>query len=233
MPPRRIPNLAPRFPSRRRFLRQCAAGACFVIPLFRNGSFGQPVLAPGPGFIEVARQAGLAAFRDTCGSMTKNYLVETMGSGVGLFDYNNDGLLDVLLVNGSTFEALANPRLPRPSSRLFRNNGNGTFTDVTEDSGLINEGWGMGVTIGDYDNDSHRDVFITNFGTNALFHNNGNGTFTNDRRFSPSPDFRKTSFALCWNRRSGRQKDPGARHCRSRTIPRWWTTPEPRHRLVR
>jgi hypothetical protein len=96
-----------------------------------------------------------------------------------LFDYNNDGLLDVLLVNGSSFEILTNPQLPRTSSRLFRNNGDGTFTDVTKESGLINEGWGMGVTVGDYDNDGHRDVFITNFGTNALFHNNGDGTFTN------------------------------------------------------
>src|SRR5207245_791772 len=70
------------------------------------------------------------------------------------------------------------------SSRLFRNNGDGTFTDVTRESGLINEGWGMGVAVADYDNDGRRDVFITNFGTNALFHNNGNGTFTNVTRES-------------------------------------------------
>ena len=136
------------------------------------------MLAPGPWFVDAAREAGLAAFRDTCGSMAKDYLVETLGSGVALFDCNNDGLLDVLIVNGSSFEVLANPQLPRTSSRLFRNNGDGTFTDITKESGLLNEGWGMGVTVGDYDNDGHRDVFITNFGTNALFHNNGNGTFT-------------------------------------------------------
>jgi hypothetical protein len=124
----------------------------------------------------------LAAFHDVCGSPAKDYLVETVGSGVALFDYNNDGLIDVFLVNGSSFELLANPHLPRPSSRLFRNNGDGTFTDVTLDSGLINRGWGMGVTVGDYDNDGHRDVFITNFGANALFHNNGDGTFTNITR---------------------------------------------------
>ena len=109
-------------------------------------------------------------------------MVETLGSGVALFDYNNDGLLDVLLVNGSSFEILTNPRLPRTSSRLFRNNGDGTFTDVTRDSGLINEGWGVGVTVGDYDNDGNRDVFITNYGNNALFHNKGNGTFTDVTR---------------------------------------------------
>ena len=168
--------------SRRQFLGQCAQAACFVVPALGCGRFGQPVLAPGPWFIDAGRAAGLAAFRDTCGSLAKDYLVETLGSGVALFDYDNDGLVDVLLVNGSSFEILSNPQLSRCSSRLFRNNGDGTFTDVTRESGLINEGWGVGVTIGDYDNDGFRDVFITNFGTNALFHNNGNGTFTNVTR---------------------------------------------------
>jgi enediyne biosynthesis protein E4 len=168
--------------TRRSFLRHCAGAPCFVIPLFRNGTRGQPILAPGPWFIDFASKAGLAAFRDVCGDSAKDYLVETLGSGVALFDYNNDGLVDVLLVNGSSFEVLAHPSLPRPCSRLFRNNGDGTFTDVTKESGLVNEGWGVGVTVGDYDNDGYRDVFITNFGSNALFHNNGNGTFTNITR---------------------------------------------------
>ncbi len=168
--------------TRRRFLRGCATTPLFVLPLFRNSTLGQPVLVPGPWFIDTAERAGIAAFRDVCGSPAKDYLVETLGGGVALFDYNNDGLLDVFLVNGSSFEILANASLPRTSSRLFRNNGDGTFTDVTRESGLINQGWGVGVTVGDYDNDGHRDVFITNFGTNALFHNNGNGTFTNVTR---------------------------------------------------
>lgn len=166
--------------SRRGFLRQWGAGACFVLASFRSGRLGE--LLPGRWFIDGARQGGLAAFRDTCGAMAKDYLVETVGSGVALFDYNHDGLLDILFVNGSSFEIIDNPLLPRASSRLFRNNGDGTFTDVTCDSGLINEGWGMGVAIGDYDNDGYRDVFITNFGTNALFHNNGDGSFTNVTR---------------------------------------------------
>jgi enediyne biosynthesis protein E4 len=165
--------------TRRNFLRRGVAGACFIVPLFRHGDRGQPVLAPGPWFIDVGRRAGLPAFRDTCGSLAKDYLVETVGSGVALFDYNHDGLLDVLLVNGSSFEVLDNPKLPRASSRLFRNNGDGTFTDVTRQSGLINEGWGMGVAVADYDNDGHPDVFMTNFGKNALFHNRGDGTFVN------------------------------------------------------
>ena len=168
--------------SRRTFMRHCAIAPCFAIPLFRSGARGQPVLIPGPWFIDAAAKAGLTSFRDLCGDPAKEYLVETLGSGVALFDYNNDGLLDVLLVNGSSFAMLANPTLPRSSSRLYRNNGDGTFTDVTRESGLINEGWGVGVTVGDYDNDGYRDVFISNFGSNALFHNNGNGTFTNVTR---------------------------------------------------
>ena len=135
-----------------------------------------------PWFVDLAKQSGLSAFRDTCGSPAKDYLVETVGSGVALFDYNGDGLLDILLVNGSSFQLLDNPSWPRTSSRLFRNNGDGTFTDVTRQTGLINEGWGMGVAAADFDNDGHTDVFITNFGSNALFRNNGNGTFTNITR---------------------------------------------------
>jgi hypothetical protein len=174
-------NSGPRL-NRRTFLRQAATAPCFLLPLLRNGILGQPVLAPNPWFMDRARQSGLAEFHHLCGGTSKDYLVETLGSGVALFDYNNDGLTDVLLVNGSSFELLSNPNLPRSSSRLFRNNGDGTFTDVTRESGLINQGWGVGVTVGDYDNDGYRDVFITNFGTNALFHNNGNGTFTNVTR---------------------------------------------------
>lgn len=165
--------------TRRSFLRQCSVMPCFLIPVLSGGRLGQPALSSNPWFVDVAGKAGLASFRETCGTTIKDYLVEELGSGVALFDYNNDGLLDVFLVNGSSFEFLDNPNLPKPSSRLFRNNGDGTFTDVTVKSGLLNQGWGMGVTVGDYDNDGYRDVFITNFGTNALFHNNGDGTFTN------------------------------------------------------
>ncbi|MGD0124391.1 MAG: CRTAC1 family protein [Terriglobia bacterium] len=165
--------------SRRDWMRQSVSGLCFIIPIFSGGKLGQPVLAPGPWFVDVAKQAGLSAFRNTCGTLAKDYLLEEMGNGVALFDYNNDGLLDIFMVNGSSFELLDHPRLPRTSSRLFRNNGDGTFTDVTRQSGLINEGWGMAAAAADFDNDGYTDIFITNFGTNALFHNDGNGTFTN------------------------------------------------------
>jgi enediyne biosynthesis protein E4 len=167
--------------TRRDFLRSFAMAPCFLIPVLGDGKLGQPILNH-PQFIENAERSGLASFHNTCGSEAKDYLVETLGSGVALFDYNNDGLVDILLVNGSSFEILENQHLPPTSSRLFRNNGDGTFTDVTKESGLINQGWGMGVTVGDYDNDGYRDVFITNFGNNALFHNNGDGTFTNITR---------------------------------------------------
>jgi enediyne biosynthesis protein E4 len=165
--------------SRRNFLRQALAAPCFLIPIFRNGTLGQPTLVTNPWFVDRADKSGLGDFHETCGGAVKDYLIETLGSGVALFDYNNDGLVDVLLVNGSSLEVLSNLQVPKASSRLFRNNGDGTFTDVTQASGLMNEGWGVGVTVGDYDNDGYRDVFITNYGRNALFHNNGNGTFTN------------------------------------------------------
>lgn len=159
-------------------MRQAASSLCFIVPLFRDGSRGQPIAAPGPWFADIAMRSGIGAFRDQCGSAAKDYLVETVGSGVALFDYNNDGLTDIFLVNGSSFKLLDNPSLPRSSSRLFRNNGDGTFTDVTQASGLVNVGWGMGVAVADYDNDGYQDVFITNFGGNVLFHNDGKGRFT-------------------------------------------------------
>lgn len=168
--------------TRRSFLSQSFSAVCLAVPMFASAKQGQPVLIPGPWFIDVARQAGLAAFRDTCGSLAKDYLVETMNGGVATFDYNNDGLMDILLINGSSFQLLDDRKLPRTMSRLLRNNGDGTFTDVTLQSGLINTGWGHGVAAADYDNDGYVDVFITNYGANALFHNNGNGTFTDVTR---------------------------------------------------
>jgi enediyne biosynthesis protein E4 len=117
----------------------------------------------------------------------KKYLIETMGGGVALFDYNNDGLLDIFLVNSGQ---LANPMRtpetfdrnePRNWNRLYRQNADGNFTDVTKDAGLQNAGdsnYGMGVAIGDYDNDGFPDLYVTNYGKNILYHNNGDGTFT-------------------------------------------------------
>lgn len=176
-------------PGRRDFLRRGLGSLSLILPRFYGGRLGQPILAPSmPAdaakrwFVDAAQASGLAAFRDVCGGPAKDYLIETVGSGVALFDYNGDGLLDIYFVNGSTLQILDNPRLPKTSGRLFRNNGDGTFTDVTEASGLINQGWGNGVAVADYDNDGHPDVFITNYPRNALFHNNGDGTFTDVTR---------------------------------------------------
>src|SRR3954462_1777656 len=118
---------------------------------------------------------------------SQKYLIETMPGGVALFDYNNDGLLDIFLVNGG---CLTTPmRVPerfdtgnsRYWNRLFRQNKNGTFTDVTEAAGLARAGtgnYGMGVAVGDYDNDGYPDLFVTSYGKNILYHNDGDGTFT-------------------------------------------------------
>jgi enediyne biosynthesis protein E4 len=117
----------------------------------------------------------------------KKYLIETMGGGVALLDYNNDGLLDIFLVNSGRLEdPVALPESfdrqePRYWNRLFRQNADGSFQDVTEQAGLSNAGnanYGMGVAIGDYDNDGFPDIYVTNYGRNTLYHNNGDGTFT-------------------------------------------------------
>jgi len=103
--------------------------------------------------------------------------LETDGSGVGLIDYDNDGWLDIYLVNGSTYDAISGKRTP-PHAALFHNNHDGTFTDVAEMAGVTNDRWGFGVAIGDFDNDGWPDIFVANFGKNRLYHNNHDGTFT-------------------------------------------------------
>src|SRR6202790_1294816 len=115
------------------------------------------------------------------------FLIETMPGGVALFDYNNDGLLDIFFINGGDNTqavgggASFHRSNPKYWNRLYRQNKDGSFTDVTEEAGLANAGdknYGMGVAIGDYDNDGNEDIFVTNYGQNVLYHNNGNGTFT-------------------------------------------------------
>jgi hypothetical protein len=130
----------------------------------------------GVSFINVARESGLNRKTIFGGEHKNKYLLETTGCGVAFYDYDNDDWLDIFLVNGWRLEGF--PQGQEPVSHFFKNNRDGTFTDVTAKSGLIHYGWGQGVCTGDYDNDGFDDIYITSFGKNVLYHNNGNGTFT-------------------------------------------------------
>jgi enediyne biosynthesis protein E4 len=130
----------------------------------------------GVSFLNVARESGLNAKTIYGGEHKNKYLLETTGCGVAFYDYDNDDWLDIFLVNGWRLEGF--PKGQEPVSHLFKNNRDGTFTDVTAKSGIVHSGWGQGVCVGDYDNDGFDDIYITSFGKNVLYHNNGNGTFT-------------------------------------------------------
>ena len=133
--------------------------------------------AVGVTYVDVAPEAGLMVQNVWGGIQQKKYIVETKGSGIAFFDYDQDGWLDVYLTNGLRFDEKWPPG-QEPRSHLFKNNRDGTFTDVTEKSGLGQVGWQTGVCVGDYDNDGWDDLFCGFWGHNALFHNNGDGTFT-------------------------------------------------------
>jgi len=130
----------------------------------------------GVSFIDVARQSGLNAKTIYGGEHKNRYLLETTGCGVAFFDYDHDDWLDIFLVNGSRIEGF--PKGQEPFSHLFKNNRDGTFTDVTQKAGLGRSGWGQGCCVGDYNNDGWNDLFVTYYGQNVLYRNNGDGTFT-------------------------------------------------------
>ncbi len=160
-----------------RWLRQSPLGL-FGLPRLQasprvENSFGPLAVC----FVDVARAAGLV-HKTIFGGVDRNlYLLETTGCGAAFFDYDNDGWLDIFMVNGTRLEGF--PKGQEPTIHLYKNNRDGTFTDVTEKAGLIHSGWGQGCCIGDYDNDGCDDLFVTYFGKNVLYHNNGDGTFTN------------------------------------------------------
>jgi hypothetical protein len=136
------------------------------------------IVASGPiVFRNVAEQAGLTAWRHQAGTPEKRFILEAKGPGVALLDYDNDGWLDIYFVNGSTLNAWDGHE-PSPRAALFRNNHDGTFTDVAAKAGVTNDRWGYGVVVADYDNDGWPDIYVTNYGKNRLYHNNHNGTFT-------------------------------------------------------
>jgi enediyne biosynthesis protein E4 len=183
--------------SRRRFLKSLSRSA-LVLPFesvlsqlrpLSSLAFGPDPAAKSPAqvtpasgtllgvnFVNVAKQAGLNMKFIFGGEHRNKYLLETTGCGVAFYDYDNDGWLDIFLVNGTRLEGF--PAGQEPTNRLFKNNRDGTFTDVTAKAGLIHSGWGQAVCVGDYDNDGFDDLFISYFGKNVLYHNNGDGTFT-------------------------------------------------------
>jgi enediyne biosynthesis protein E4 len=128
-------------------------------------------------FKDIAKEAGLTTWSHHMGTPAKSNIIETVGSGVALIDYDNDGWLDIYLVNGSTYDAETGKTKP-PHAALFHNNHDGTFTDVTQKAGVANDRWGFGAVVGDFDNDGWPDIYVSNYGSNRLFHNNHDGTFT-------------------------------------------------------
>ena len=182
--------------SRRRFL-----GSSLVVlggslldalttPLWRWSGAGRVEAATIPNspaasspvtFVDVAKEAGVTAPNVWGGVDHKRYIIEAKGSGLAFFDYDHDGWLDIYLTNGTRLDATWEPG-KAPTSHLYKNNRDGTFTDVTEKSGLALTGWQTGVCVGDYDNDGWDDLFCCFWGHNILFHNNGDGTFTDVTR---------------------------------------------------
>jgi hypothetical protein len=128
-------------------------------------------------FEDVTDKTALANFKHRAGTLAKDYIFEVPSGGVAILDYDGDGLPDIYLLNGSTLQALQGKEKP-PRAALYRNLGNWKFEDVTDKAGVANERWGMGVAVGDYDNDGRPDMFVGNFGVSRLYRNNGDGTFT-------------------------------------------------------
>jgi hypothetical protein len=161
----------------RRQLLQCVSGFLATV-LFRRKS---PALAssvatlpPFSHFVDVAESAGLTKVMPYGEGIKATYLTEIMGGGCAFVDYDNDGWMDVFILGGRRLDSIPSGA----SNRLYRNNRDGTFTDVTAESGLTDAGWAVGVCVGDYNNDGFEDLFLTYFGQNRLYRNNGNGTFT-------------------------------------------------------
>ena len=162
-------------------MRRCRPRCLIAVCLLGLGAAAGPAAvsqdtAPlGFGFTNIAREAGVSAITVFGGEHSNRYLLETTGCGVALFDYDNDGRLDIFLVNGTTLEGFPNGQAP--TSHLYRNRGDGTFEDTTTKAGLGVSGWGQGAAAADYDNDGDTDLFVSFYGQNRLFRNRGDGTF--------------------------------------------------------
>jgi hypothetical protein len=159
--------------SRRVKLLAAAAALCLAGLLV--GATPSADTLPVADFIDEAEKAGLRMVNVFGGKSEKKYIIETTGTGVAIFDYDNDGWPDIFFVNGTTLAGF--PPGSAPTNHLYRNNHDGTFTDVTNQAGLRATGWGQGVCVGDYDNDGREDLYVTYYGKNRLYHNQGDGTF--------------------------------------------------------
>jgi hypothetical protein len=162
----------------------CVSSAVTQIPAPPvSGLSAQCSTAPAVKFVDVAQELGIH-FKHESSPTTQKYLLETMGSGVALFDCDNDGRLDIFFVNGARVQdpmpksAVPHKDSPRYFNRLYHQKADGTFEDITEKSGLAGLEYGMGVATGDYDNDGNEDLYVTGYPRNRLYHNNGNCTFT-------------------------------------------------------
>jgi hypothetical protein len=168
--------------------RQCLR-AFFQLGLFSLSPFLSPFAAKigkedeyFPNYVDFASQAGLTTRTVLTGHESKDFLLSTTGGGIALFDYDNDGWLDIFIVNSWGLSRF--PKGEEPTNHLYRNNRDGTFTDVTAKANLVRSGWGQGVCVGDYNNDGLMDLFVTYYGKNVLYRNNGDGTFTDVTRES-------------------------------------------------
>jgi hypothetical protein len=175
--------------TRRSFFQTAGAASLILTATSRLGGQGMASrgIKPAPRpkfsgrpwpvtFTDVAARAGLTAPTVYGEEYVKRYIVEANGPGIAFYDYDHDGWLDIFVPSGTRLEGF--PAGHEPTNRLYHNNRDGTFTDVTAKAGLTRTGWCYGVSVGDYDNDGHDDLFLTYYGKNVLYHNNGDGTFT-------------------------------------------------------
>ena len=168
-----------------------ARAVLLELPRFSGAAFRDLALlfaaspnSPTPGrFVDVTEKLGIH-FRQQASPTSKKYLLETMGSGVALFDYDNDGRLDIFFANGARLDdptpkgSIPKKDGPKYWNRLYHQKSDGTFEDVTEHAGLTGIGYSTGVAVGDYDNDGFEDLYVAGYGRSTLYHNNGDGTFT-------------------------------------------------------